>query len=282
LNTITKQKNKTKPTFVCTFTILNRCVYFTWQGQDSSANEKGAAALLTVELDKEKGAQMRVAQGDECTAFLRLFRQMWQHQGRKEQCLARRNQWRLYQLQGNVPEETLLKEVSCESRQLRSRSSMLLIHGADGQVLLWHGCKSAEHTRAVALAAAEKLIEQLPQDMFSCKEATLQELEEGSESDACKLALGLEEERNYGSLLKATKCYDYTMRLFNFSSTQGVFKALELIDPLRCQDRHSPYPFAQAQIYNARQPTIFLLDDGDELWLWMGWWPLEDIKSKSN
>jgi len=57
-------------------------------------------------------------------------------------------------------------------------------------------------------------------------------------------------------------------------------KRRELSDPLRCQDLHSPYPFSQAQLYNARQPTIFLLDDGDELWLWMGWWPLEDVKSK--
>ena len=43
-------------------------------GEYASVNEKGAAAVMTVELDKERCPQIRVVQGKEHPTFLQLFR----------------------------------------------------------------------------------------------------------------------------------------------------------------------------------------------------------------
>ncbi|TMW41323.1 hypothetical protein DOY81_013595 [Sarcophaga bullata] len=142
--------------------------------------------------------------------------------------------------------------------------------------------KTLSHTRDVATKAAEKLKDSQPKDLFISSVITIEHVEELQESSAFKQALNSDlcnRLQVYGSLsVSDTKDFSYTPRIFHFSSTQGVFKANELYSPLRCKDLNTPYPFTQSQLYNARQPTIFMIDDGDVLWLWMGWWPLEDIK----
>ncbi|MEQ2189300.1 hypothetical protein GOODEAATRI_024038 [Goodea atripinnis] len=42
-----------------------KCCYFFWQGRNSTISEKGTSALMTVELDEERGAQVQVLQGKE-------------------------------------------------------------------------------------------------------------------------------------------------------------------------------------------------------------------------
>lgn len=51
----------------------DRTIYFCWLGEHASINEKGAAAILTIELDNENAPQIRVTQGNEPAAFLQLF-----------------------------------------------------------------------------------------------------------------------------------------------------------------------------------------------------------------
>ncbi|XP_070156872.1 supervillin isoform X1 [Polyergus mexicanus] len=259
----------------------DRSVYFIWQGRNASLNERGAAALLTIELGNDRGPQIRVVQGHEPAAFLNLFSgKMIVHSGKKSE-KKREKQWRLYICRGILDSETFLIEVSCSTRQLRSRGSFVLLDIENAKVYIWHGNNSLRHIRENAIKAANQLKKNRPKEVGLSNKDDIQicEIQEGLESEEFSNALGSMNKKLYWSL-ETSEIQDHTPRLYHLSSISKIFRATEILCPHRA-DLTIPFPFSQDDLYQANQPALFLLDDKNMIWIWQGWWPDNGTEDQS-
>uniref|UniRef100_A0A8C7TMI4 Supervillin d n=1 Tax=Oncorhynchus mykiss TaxID=8022 RepID=A0A8C7TMI4_ONCMY len=204
-----------------------RSACFFWQGRHSSVSGKGTSALMTVELGNHRGAQVLVAQGKEPPCFLQLFQGgLVIQKGSREDDRG----WHLYCVRGEATVEASLVEVECCCASLRSRATLVLLDAHQGQLYLWHGCKSHASAREVGARAVERLKQRHPSELGLNSNSSLkvEEVEEGTEPVGFRNALGQQDRKAYDCMLQDPGKYNFTPRLFCLSASSGVFEGEEL------------------------------------------------------
>jgi supervillin len=78
-----------------------------------------------------------------------------------------------------------------------------------------------------------------------------------------------------------TDLENHSIKLYLMTSLFGKFEVKEILNPLR-SDHLCPYPFHQLQLYEEKQPSLFLIDNNYELYIWQGWFEslLKDPKTQ--
>uniref|UniRef100_A0A3P8ZIN7 HP domain-containing protein n=1 Tax=Esox lucius TaxID=8010 RepID=A0A3P8ZIN7_ESOLU len=249
-----------------------RSACFFWQGRHSSVSGKGTSALMTVELGSHRGAQVLVAQGKEPPCFLQLFQGgLVIHKGSREDA-SNTGAWRLYCVRGEALAEASLVEVECCCASLRSRATLVLLGAHQGQLYLWHGCKSHAGAREVGTRTVERLQQTHPSELGLNSNSSLkvEVVEEGTEPAGFWNALGQQDRKAYDCMLQDPGKYNFTPRLFHLSASSGVFEGEELLCPARVTDAVMAMPFLQENLYSVQQPALFMLDNRLEVYLWQG------------
>lgn len=271
----------------------DRYALFFWHGEQSSQLEKGSGALLSLELttnisniaggsmssnenetvpnlfgnDKRSMPHIQVYQHKEIAAFCQLFNGSMIIISNDQT-----NNWRMFEIRGEIEEESHLIEIRhVKAENLRSRSSFLFINSNKKLAFIWHGCASSELHRKLVKISVKKL---QGRDLFKfITDNDVTEIEEGFESHLLNETFNTAENSfhtMYHSYLTFNNELNGTPRLYLMTTLYGKFEVKEILNPLRSENV-CPFPFFQFHLYEEKQPSIFMIDCDNELFVWQGW-----------
>ncbi len=245
----------------------NNIAYF-WQGRDSTVDERGTSAFLTVSLAQEldgSTTQVRVVQGKEPDHFLSLFRgRMIVSSGGVDSGFKNHQQGtstsssssssssvnaavgadgvRLYHVKGTNSVNTRAVEVLPVAASLNSGDVFLASSKNDGILYIWYGQYANQDERKYGLAISSLVSNGLK----------TVEINEGSETPEFWAALGGETEYVKDQPAETAAVEP---RLFHCSNVSGKFRVVEVPN------------FTQDDLIN---DDVMLLDTYNEVFVWIG------------
>eukprot|EP01094_Clydonella_sp_ATCC50884_P024887 TRINITY_DN6370_c0_g2_i4.p1 TRINITY_DN6370_c0_g2~~TRINITY_DN6370_c0_g2_i4.p1 ORF type:complete len:1509 (-),score=458.21 TRINITY_DN6370_c0_g2_i4:8-4405(-) len=218
-------------------------VYF-WQGSESTRNEKGTSAYMTVDLTTAlgDGDHHRVEQGAEPVHFLTLFPNFFVLSGKHRPDAITDEM--MFSVVCDHKDVAKSVEVPAESTNLNSMRAFLLLTAA--KAFVWHGSLSnqKEQQAAAALAALVK------------GTRTVVTIKEGSEPTEFWPVLGGKTlDYHGGPSYNITLRHRRPPRLFSVSNASGTVKVVELFD------------FCQVDLDGGH---CAILDAFNEVFVWFG------------
>ncbi len=241
-------------------------LYF-WLGRDSTADEKGAAALLTVQMDEALGGkpvQVRVTQGKEPAHFRQLFQgSMVVYAGGHASGFtgvsvdSTQADVALFHVKGSSALNTFGLEVEAKAASLNAQDCFCLV--TLDLVYVWHGAGANEHEITTAHSIANVLASK-----YQGKGGrAVVSVREGAEDAAFWAALG--GQGDYPQLSPG-EAPPREPRLFSASTASGRFK-VEEVDS-----------FEQGDL---NDEDVFLLDTFTQLFVWIGSQASAEERSKA-
>ena len=239
-------------------------IYF-WQGRTSSADEKGASALLTKDLDDKlggKATQIRVVQGKEPSHFRSLFKgAMVVHEGGRASSFKNSTEAdsydtdgvALFHVKGTTAINTHAVQVEEKASSLNSADCFVLI--TPSTAYAWMGRGSTPDEKGVSESVARRLAN----DYLDAAGRAVSVVDEGSEPAEFWAPLGGQAEYME---LPPGEHMPKDPRLFHASTATGCFKVEEIDN------------YEQDDLID---DDVMILDTYTQVFIWIGSQSTEEV-----